>query len=93
VERQAEAAADAARVIEQIRGLPRREQEVLVLSVWEGLSHAEIAIALDTTVGTVKSRLSRARDRLDPDRAPTSIPPPNPIAPPTPTLAIKEPTP
>ena len=64
VERQAEASADAALVLEQIRHLPRRQQDVLVLSAWEGLSHAEIAAALDTTVGTVKSRLSRARARL-----------------------------
>lgn len=66
VERQAEAAAEAARVLEQVRRLPARERDVLVLSVWEGLSHAEIATALGTTVGTVKSRLSRARARLGP---------------------------
>lgn len=72
VERQAEAAADAQRVLAQIQALPRRERDVLVLSVWEGLSHAEIAVALDTTIGTVKSRLSRARARLDPDRLPSA---------------------
>lgn len=64
VEQQAEAAAEAALVLERIRHLPRRQQDVLVLSAWEGLSHAEIAAALDTAVGTVKSRLSRARARL-----------------------------
>lgn len=77
VERQAQAAADAAAVLEQITRLPARERDVLLLSVWEGLSHAEIALALGTTVGTVKSRLSRARARLDPDRSlpprPTSV--------------------
>jgi RNA polymerase sigma-70 factor (ECF subfamily) len=82
VERQAQAAADAARVLDQIRALPRRERDVLVLSVWEGLSHAEIAVALDTTIGTVKSRLSRARARLDPDRLPAG-----PIDAPRPTQA------
>jgi RNA polymerase sigma-70 factor (ECF subfamily) len=87
VERQAQAAADAALVIDQIRTLPRREREVLVLSVWEGLSHAEIAVALDTTVGTVKSRLSRARARLDPDRLPR-LDAVNPTAPPV--LTLKE---
>lgn len=81
VERQAQAAADAARVLDQIRSLPRRERDVLVLSVWEGLSHAEIAVALGTTVGTVKSRLSRARARLDPDRLPVAEPEPSPPAP------------
>lgn len=97
VERQAQAAEDAQRVIEQIQALPRRDREVLVLSVWEGLSHAEIAVALSTTVGTVKSRLSRARARLDPDRLPSapSEPAPHPprpaAAPPAPTvLTLKE---
>ncbi|HTO00610.1 MAG TPA: sigma-70 family RNA polymerase sigma factor, partial [Microthrixaceae bacterium] len=55
VERQAQAAADADRVIDQVRGLPHRERDALVLSVWEGLLHAEIAVALDISVGTVKS--------------------------------------
>ncbi len=99
VERQAEAAADAREVLAQIRALPRRDREVLALSVWEGLSHAEIAVALGTTVGTVKSRLSRARARLDPDRlpaAPTEPPAPAPsAAPPAPpaagVLTLKEP--
>ncbi|HWJ97032.1 MAG TPA: sigma-70 family RNA polymerase sigma factor [Acidimicrobiales bacterium] len=95
VERQAEAAADAQRVLEQVQALPRRERDVLVLSVWEGLSHAQIAVALDTTIGTVKSRLSRARARLDPDRrpsAPSEPPSPAPTAaPPAPTvLTLKE---
>lgn len=87
VERQAEAAAESARVLDAIGRLPRREREVLVLSVWEGLSHAEIAVALDTTVGTVKSRLSRARTRLDPARA---APPDRPTAV-THPLVLKEP--
>ncbi len=95
VERQAQAAQEAARVLEQVRALPRRERDVLVLSVWEGLSHAEIAVALGTTIGTVKSRLSRARARLDPDRlpvAPVDPPPPAPAAaPPAPSvLTLKE---
>lgn len=95
VERQAEAAEDARQVLDQIQALPRRERDVLVLSVWEGLSHAEIAVALDTTIGTVKSRLSRARARLDPDRLPVPLaapPRPSPAAaPPAPSvLTLKE---
>ena len=39
--------------------------DVLTLSVWEGLSHEEIATAQNVPVGTVKSRLSRARRRIE----------------------------
>ncbi|MEV0873298.1 RNA polymerase sigma factor [Streptomyces sp. NPDC049950] len=45
-------------------GLRRQEREVLVLCVWSGLDYAEAAEALGIPVGTVRSRLSRARDRL-----------------------------
>jgi RNA polymerase sigma factor (sigma-70 family) len=90
VEIQAAAAADAAAVVDRIRRLPRRERDVLVLSVWEGLTHAEIATALDTTVGTVKSRLSRARARLDPrtdEPAHAAAPPLSPSPSPRPAFA------
>ena len=78
VDVQAEAAERSRTVLRQVEGLPRRERDVLVLSVWEGLSHDEIAAALGIAPGTVKSRLSRARARLDPDApappAPTPVP-------------------
>lgn len=45
-------------------GLRRQEREVLVLCVWSGLDYAEAAEALGVPVGTVRSRLSRARTRL-----------------------------
>ncbi|WP_030606832.1 RNA polymerase sigma factor [Streptomyces sclerotialus] len=44
--------------------LRRPEREVLALCVWSGLDYAQAAQALDIPVGTVRSRLSRARDRL-----------------------------
>jgi RNA polymerase sigma factor (sigma-70 family) len=44
--------------------LPRREQEVLALCAWGGLSYEDAALALRLPVGTVRSRLSRARARL-----------------------------
>ena len=47
-----------------IRELPTREQEVLGLIAWSGLSYEQAAAALDVPVGTVRSRLSRARARL-----------------------------
>ncbi|GAA4515432.1 sigma-70 family RNA polymerase sigma factor [Actinoallomurus oryzae] len=45
--------------------LRKPEREVLALCVWAGLDYAEAAEALGVPVGTVRSRLSRARRRLD----------------------------
>lgn len=44
--------------------LRREEREVLLLHAWAELSDAEIATALSLPVGTVKSRLSRAREHM-----------------------------
>ncbi|MBN1632385.1 MAG: RNA polymerase sigma factor [Thermoleophilia bacterium] len=44
--------------------LPKREQDVIVLCVWMGLSYEEAADALCLPLGTVGSRLSRAKRRL-----------------------------
>jgi RNA polymerase sigma factor (sigma-70 family) len=44
--------------------LRRRDREVFMLVVWAGLEYAAAAEALGIPVGTVRSRLSRARDRL-----------------------------
>jgi RNA polymerase sigma-70 factor (ECF subfamily) len=44
--------------------LPSGEADVLLLLVWAELDQAEIADALSIPVGTVKSRLARARARL-----------------------------
>ncbi|MFC6884476.1 MULTISPECIES: RNA polymerase sigma factor [Actinomadura] len=52
------------RVMASIERLSRRDREVLVLCVWEGLGYAEAAEALGVPVGTVRSRLARARSRL-----------------------------
>ncbi len=49
---------------EAIRALPRREREVLALLAWSDLSYGEIAAALGLPIGTVRSRLARARARL-----------------------------
>lgn len=48
-------------VLRAIARLPRREQDVLALCTWAGLTYEEAALALDLPVGTVRSRLSRAR--------------------------------
>ena len=44
--------------------LPGPDLEVLALCVWSGLSYAEAAEALHVPVGTIRSRLSRARAKL-----------------------------
>jgi RNA polymerase sigma-70 factor (ECF subfamily) len=44
--------------------LPRREQDVLALCEWSGLSYEDTALALDIPIGTVRSRLARGRRRL-----------------------------
>jgi RNA polymerase sigma-70 factor (ECF subfamily) len=44
--------------------LPPRYQSVLALHYFEGLSVDEVAATLDCRIGTVKSRLSRARQAL-----------------------------
>lgn len=53
-----------AKVLEAIDALPQDFREVLVLSDVESMSYAEIAQMLSLPVGTVKSRLFRARRLL-----------------------------
>jgi RNA polymerase sigma factor (sigma-70 family) len=53
-----------ARVRAALAVLRTPEREVLALCVFAGLDYAEAAVALDVPVGTVRSRLSRARTRL-----------------------------
>src|SRR5919202_6334353 len=52
------------KVLEAVDALPPEFREVLVLSDMEGMRYAEIAEALQIPVGTVKSRLFRARRQL-----------------------------
>jgi RNA polymerase sigma-70 factor (ECF subfamily) len=51
-------------VLRAIDTLPDEFRETLVLSDVEGLSYAEIADVTEVPVGTVKSRLFRARQAL-----------------------------
>ncbi|MGW0580027.1 RNA polymerase sigma factor [Streptomyces sp. NPDC002920] len=53
--------AEVQRVLGRLR---RHEREVIALCVWGGLDYAQAAEALGVPVGTVRSRLSRARGRL-----------------------------
>jgi RNA polymerase sigma factor (sigma-70 family) len=52
------------RVLAAVSRIPRREQDVLALCVFGDLSYEQAAIALDVPIGTVRSRLARARSRL-----------------------------
>ena len=51
-------------VAEFLRQLPEIDREVLVLYALSELTYPEIAQALGVEVGTVRSRLARARGRL-----------------------------
>lgn len=55
---------DATRLARAMRNLPDRLHQVLTLREFHGLSYRELAEAIGTPIGTVMSRLSRAREAL-----------------------------
>jgi len=59
--------------IEALLGLSLADRQVITLSVLEGFSEAEIASVLGVARGTVKSRLSRAKQRLASGLAPAFL--------------------
>lgn len=61
---QTEGQADAERLHQVLRRLPAAQQSAISLHYFEGLSVEEAAAVLGCSVGTVKSRLSRARAAL-----------------------------
>jgi len=56
---------DLPEVVTALKQLRRHDQEILRLAAWEGLSGAELAIALDCTENAAAIRLHRARKRLE----------------------------
>ena len=52
------------RVADAIESLPDGEREALLLFAWEELSYQSVAEALELPIGTVRSRLNRARAHL-----------------------------
>lgn len=55
---------DAAAVRKAIAGLPAGQNAAIALFYLEDMSVAEVSIALDIPVGTVKTRLMHAREKL-----------------------------
>lgn len=56
--------ADLPEIIVALRELRPEEQEILRLAAWEGLTNAQLAIALDCSENAATIRLHRARKRL-----------------------------
>jgi len=55
-----------ARVVqESIEALPEDLRVAITLREFEGLSYEEIAVAMDCPIGTVRSRIFRAREAID----------------------------
>ena len=51
-------------LMQQVGRLPAEQREVLLLAAVEELRYEEIAVALSIPIGTVMSRLSRAREKM-----------------------------
>ena len=49
---------------QEIKNLPEHFRVPIVLRELQGLSYEDIAKTMDTNIGTVKSRIARARLRL-----------------------------
>jgi RNA polymerase sigma-70 factor (ECF subfamily) len=65
---------ELAEVLEQVGRLPVAQREVLILAAVEELRYQEIGEVLGVPIGTVMSRLSRARDKLKRMNADTASP-------------------
>lgn len=59
-----DATSDVRRIAGQVRALSDGDRDVLLLRAWADLTTEQIATALHIPVGTVRSRLSRARKTL-----------------------------
>ena len=56
-----------------VQSLPPLQREVVILAEYEELSLADIAGVVDAEIGTVKSRLHRARENLRKMLAPLRV--------------------
>jgi len=64
VDDQVSAGTASRRLAAGLARLPEQLRDTLLLVAWSGLSYEEAATALGVPVGTVRSRMSRARSRL-----------------------------
>lgn len=69
------------RVVAALRRLGTMDRETVLLAAWGELSYEEISIALGIPIGTVRSRINRARKRLAPLLSDTELPLPRPTLP------------
>jgi RNA polymerase sigma factor (sigma-70 family) len=60
----AEAALLGPSLAQALDGIPEADRDALLLMAWNDLSYQEVAAALEIPIGTVRSRISRARLRL-----------------------------
>jgi RNA polymerase sigma factor (sigma-70 family) len=59
-----DAVREARSAVQALRAMPAGDREALLLLAWADLTYNEIAVALSLPVGTVRSRISRARRRV-----------------------------
>lgn len=59
-----DAAASAPRAFEIVARLPEAERSALLLVAWTDLTYEQVAVALNVPIGTVRSRIHRARGKL-----------------------------
>jgi RNA polymerase sigma factor (sigma-70 family) len=76
VDSQLEAHSSSAQALSAIDNLSEIDREIVMLILWSGLTYEEAAHVLDIPIGTVRSRLSRARERLQTE---LSTRPPTPM--------------
>ena len=55
---------ELAEILQQVGRLPAEQRETLLLAAVEEMRYEEIAVMMSVPVGTVMSRLSRAREKL-----------------------------
>ncbi|MEK7618277.1 MAG: sigma-70 family RNA polymerase sigma factor [Patescibacteria group bacterium] len=64
VERDVDTALALEKVKEQIKQLPALQRDIIIMRLWDGLSHAEISSVLGITEGNSKVSFSRGIDKL-----------------------------